>query len=69
MSRVPLGYGRIRAVEDVFHPENGNRMAVVHYEAADGEHVLTTSPEICTELEFRAAAREGRMLLLPRILR
>ena len=69
MSSVPLGYVRILAVEEVINPEDGIRKAVIHYEAADGEHMLTTSPEICAELEFRTAAREGRTLLLPRILR
>lgn len=54
--------GRIRvlAIQEMFDPRLGRRVAVVQYEAARGPQTVTMSVERCAELGLFQAAREGR---------
>ena len=48
------------AIQEVFDPQAGRRVAVVQYEAATGPRTVTMSVERCAELGLFKAARDGR---------
>ena len=48
------------AIQEVFDPIAGRRVAVVQYEGAKGLRSVTMSVERCAELGLFRAAREGR---------
>jgi hypothetical protein len=63
--RLPPGRIRVIAIQEVFDPLAGRRLAIMHYESAAGPRMVTMSVERCAELGLFQAAREGKEANFP----